>query len=112
MKTRILMTFLALALALANTAAAAPAVSGDGACGVRAVDNESFLTCEGDRAPEPASAPAGPVPDDPEGTAVAPLACRLVDGTGRRLAVAALGREDEVVLLCRASDKSRLAARS
>lgn len=51
MTTRILIA--AVALALANAAGAAPTVSGDGACGIRAVDNESFLTCEGDRAPEP-----------------------------------------------------------
>jgi rhodanese-related sulfurtransferase len=33
--------------------AAAPQVSGDGACGIRAVDNASFVSCEGDRAPAP-----------------------------------------------------------
>jgi rhodanese-related sulfurtransferase len=53
----------ALALALSHPAGAAPTVSGDGACGIRATDNESFLTCDGERAPAPASpgdAPAAP----------------------------------------------------
>ncbi len=45
---------LACLAALAWPAASAPQVSGDGACGARAVDNESFVTCDGDRAPEPA----------------------------------------------------------
>ena len=45
---------LACLAALAWPAASAPQVSGDGACGARAVDNASFVTCEGDRAPEPA----------------------------------------------------------
>lgn len=62
MKIRVVMTV--LALALAGTAEASPAVSGDGACGVRAVDNESFLTCDGDRAPEPVETAEGPVPGD------------------------------------------------
>lgn len=50
MNGRILMT--AVMLAFATSAEATPTVSGDGACGVRAVENESFLTCDGDRAPE------------------------------------------------------------
>ena len=45
----------AAALSLAGHSLAAPTVSGDGACGIRALDNESFLTCEGERAPQPAS---------------------------------------------------------
>ena len=48
----------ALLLAFCGAAGAAPQVSGDGACGVRAVDNESFLTCVDDRAPPPADADA------------------------------------------------------
>ena len=56
-----------LLLALCGAAGAAPQVSGDGACGVRAVDNESFLTCEDGRAPAPVDAddrgdPAAPMP--------------------------------------------------
>jgi rhodanese-related sulfurtransferase len=43
----------AVLLALSGLAGASPQVSGDGACGIRAVDNESFVTCSGDRAPEP-----------------------------------------------------------
>ena len=56
-----------LALALADSAGASPTVSGDGACGIRAVDNESFVTCEGDRAPEPVAADevaSAPIPAD------------------------------------------------
>ncbi|MCW5592650.1 MAG: hypothetical protein KIS74_11175 [Burkholderiales bacterium] len=53
MKTTSLL--LATALSLLGHSHAAPTVSGDGACGVRALDNESFLTCEGERAPQPAS---------------------------------------------------------
>ncbi len=45
---------LVAALSLAGPSFGAPTVSGDGACGVRAVDNESFLTCEDGRAPQPA----------------------------------------------------------
>jgi len=45
----------ALLLASCGAAGASPQVSGDGACGIRAVDNESFLTCDGDRAPPPAA---------------------------------------------------------
>lgn len=56
---RILAT--AIALALAGASAATPQVSGDGACGIRAVDNESFVTCIGDRAPEPVG-PGDPGP--------------------------------------------------
>jgi rhodanese-related sulfurtransferase len=44
----------AVLLALCGAAGATPQVSGDGACGIRAVDNESFVTCDGDRAPSPA----------------------------------------------------------
>jgi rhodanese-related sulfurtransferase len=44
----------ALGLALGGTAFAAPQVSGDGACGIRAIDNASFLSCEADRAPQAA----------------------------------------------------------
>lgn len=44
---------LAAALAFPGAAIATPTVSGDGACGIRAVDNESFVTCDGDRAPAP-----------------------------------------------------------
>jgi rhodanese-related sulfurtransferase len=44
---------MAAVLALAAPALATPKVSGDGACGVRAVDNESFLSCDGNDAPEP-----------------------------------------------------------
>lgn len=40
-------------LAFSAHAQADPKTSGDGACGARAVDNASFLTCDGDRAPEP-----------------------------------------------------------
>lgn len=43
----------AVLLALASPSHATPQVSGDGACGIRAVDNESFVTCLGERAPEP-----------------------------------------------------------
>jgi hypothetical protein len=46
----------AFLLALCGAAGAAPQVSGDGACGIRAVDNESFLTCEDGRAPVPVDA--------------------------------------------------------
>ncbi len=66
MKKRVLVA--TLALALANTAGAVPTVSGDGACGIHAVDNESFVTCEGDRAPEPVAADevaSAPIPADP-----------------------------------------------
>ena len=56
----------AILLALCGTAGAAPQVSGDGACGIRAVDNESFLTCEDDRAPAPVDA-------DDRGDPVAPM---------------------------------------
>jgi hypothetical protein len=45
---------LAASLAFPGAALATPTVSGDGACGIRAVDNESFVTCEGERAPAPA----------------------------------------------------------
>ena len=45
---------LAAALSLAGQSSGAPTVSGDGACGARALDNESFLTCEDGRAPQPA----------------------------------------------------------
>lgn len=57
MNRRHLMT--AVMLALANAAGATPTVSGDGACGLRAVENESFLTCEGERAPEAVEMQAG-----------------------------------------------------
>jgi len=63
MKTTSLLLLTALSV-LGHTHAA-PTVSGDGACGIRALDNESFLTCEGDRAPEPARTPvdtAGALP--------------------------------------------------
>ncbi len=45
---------MAVLVAAALPATAAPQVSGDGACGLRAVDNAAFLTCDGDRAPEAA----------------------------------------------------------
>jgi hypothetical protein len=48
---------LAAVLAFPGGALAVPTVSGDGACGPRSVDNESFLTCDDDRAPAPAEAP-------------------------------------------------------
>ena len=48
----------AILLALCGAAGASPQVSGDGACGIRAVDNASFLTCIDDQAPQPAA------PDD------------------------------------------------
>lgn len=51
---------LAAALSLAGQSSGAPTVSGDGACGVRAVDNESFLTCEGERAPPPPQVESAP----------------------------------------------------
>jgi hypothetical protein len=110
MKIRFLMA--ALALALANTAEATPVVSGDGACGVRAVDNESFLTCDGDRAPEPAAAAESPAPDNQDGTPSVTLSCRLLDGTRRQPAVAGPGLGDAVILVCRTGDVSRLAAKS
>ena len=50
----------ALLLALCGGAAAAPQVSGDGACGTLAVDNESFLTCTDGRAPLPVDGEAEP----------------------------------------------------
>ncbi|MBL0143510.1 MAG: hypothetical protein IPP91_15700 [Betaproteobacteria bacterium] len=43
----------ALLLTLCGAVGATPQVSGDGACGVRAVDNESFVTCDGGAAPGP-----------------------------------------------------------
>lgn len=45
--------FTAVALAFAGASQATPQVAGDGACGIRAVDNESFVSCDGDRAPDP-----------------------------------------------------------
>ena len=51
-----------LALAAAFTTVALPAlatpiVSGPGACGIRAVDNESFVTCAGDEPVQPVGLP-------------------------------------------------------
>ncbi len=60
----------ALAWALASPALAGPVVSGDGACGIRAVDNESFLTCDGERAPEPVMPGSQPVSTLPAAIAV------------------------------------------
>jgi rhodanese-related sulfurtransferase len=40
-----------LAVSASTPLAAAPQVSGDGACGVHAVDNASFVSCDGERAP-------------------------------------------------------------
>ena len=57
MTRRILMT--AVMLAFATASQATQTVSGDGACGVRAVENESFLTCDGDRAAEAVAAQSG-----------------------------------------------------
>ena len=59
----------AIVLALPGAAGASPQVSGDGACGIRALDNESFLTCSDDRAPPPTDPVdvlgAGPLPTIP-----------------------------------------------
>ena len=71
MTRRVLMAAVMLAFATASNAT--PTVSGDGACGVRAVENESFLTCDGDRAPEAVEARGG---DDRGFPAALPITAR------------------------------------
>jgi hypothetical protein len=99
--------FYVVALAFAEGAWAVPAVSGDGACGIRAVDNESFLTCEGDRAPEPVGETGNPSRDEPDRSPVVTLSCRYLEAPARRTGEAP---HAEVVLQCRPVEASRLAA--
>jgi hypothetical protein len=96
-----------VAFAFAKGAWAVPAVSGDGACGIRAVDNESFLTCEGDRAPDPVGETGNPSGDQPDRSPVVTLSCRYLEAPARRTGEAPPG---EVVLQCRPIEASRLAA--
>lgn len=120
-------------LALANPSQATPVVSGDGACGVRAVDNESFLTCEGERAPLPAGAQDAGGGDMP---AALPISARqavqmkadlgsrvlladiraqaldlhLLERLDDALLAGGLRHGDPVVLLARTAEQGRLAA--
>lgn len=96
-----------LALALPIGAGATPTVSGDGACGVRAVDNESFLTCEGDRAPEPAAPMRARPVGEPDDASVVTYSCRFVEAAERPRRQGA--PSDEVLLRCRTDGASRVA---
>lgn len=121
---------LVAALALPGAALATPTVSGDGACGIRAVDNESFVTCDGDRAPAPAPESA----DDTLPTAFVISARqavqikadlgsralladirdyapgpRLLDRLDGALVAHGLGHGDAVIVLVRSREHGRLA---
>ncbi|MBK6982806.1 MAG: hypothetical protein IPH30_15735 [Betaproteobacteria bacterium] len=87
-----------LLLASGGLAAAAPQVSGDGACGTLAVDNESFLTCEGGRAPAPVDDEAGA--PDAGATGILPVTSRqawkLKRDLGRRALLVDIRERAEV----------------
>ena len=124
---------LAAALALLGAAIATPTVSGDGACGIRAVDNESFVTCDGDRAPAPApeaaddtlptafvisARQAGQIKADLGGARAARRHPRLRAGPAparparRPLAAHGLGHGDPVIVLVLSREHGRIATLS
>ena len=65
------LVLLAALAASAMPAVATPTVSGPGACGIRAVDNQSFLTCAGDQPAEAVGPPNRPI--EPVAREVTPL---------------------------------------
>jgi hypothetical protein len=123
----------AAALALPGASLATPTVSGDGACGIRAVDNESFVTCEGERASPPAAMPASgsaPVPavfaitarqavqmkaDFGPGVLLADIRAfeagpRLIEHLDNALLENGLRHGDPVIVLVRSEQQARLTA--
>lgn len=88
-----------LLAALPGAAFATPQVSGDGACGIRAVDNASFVSCDGDRAPEP----LGPVDESLRADFIAPMpvtatqAWRMKRDLGSRLLIVDVRARPEIL---------------
>ena len=124
---------LAAILPFAVPSPAAPTVSGDGACGIRALENESFLTCEGDFAPAPAEQQddlAGALPSAFEITARRavqmkadlgprvmladvrdhPPGAAMLERLDANMAATGLRHGDPVIVLARTDEQGRLAA--